>query len=164
MVMVALDARLGVAGRAGRRTVAARDFFTGYLTTALAPDELLTEIDIPTTRDMGWAVEEISRRAGDFAIVAVTALIRLDARGRVDDARVAFAGVGPAPVRVPVAEDLLRGAEPTAERVGQAADAARDALAPESDAFVSGAYRRLLAGVLARRALTRAVTRAIEVR
>ena len=164
MVMVALDARLGIAGRAGRRTVAARDFFTGYLTTALAPDELLTEIEIPTTRDMGWAVEEISRRAGDFAIVAVTALIRLDGRGRVDDARVAFAGVGPAPVRVPAAEDLLRGAEPTAERVGQAADAARDALAPESDAFVSGAYRRLLAGVLARRALTRAVTRAIEVR
>jgi aerobic carbon-monoxide dehydrogenase medium subunit len=164
MVMVALDARIGIAARAGRRTVAAREFFTGYLTTALAPDELLTDIEIPTTRDMGWAVEEISRRAGDFAIVAVTALIRLDGRGRVDDARLAFAGVGPAPVRVPAAEDLLRGAEPTAERVGQAADAARAALAPESDAFVSGAYRRLLAGVLARRSLTRAVARAIEVR
>ena len=164
MAMVALDARIGIAGRAGRRTVAARDFFTGYLTTALAPDELLTEIEIPTTRDMGWAVEEISRRAGDFAIVAVTALIRLDGRGRVDDARLAFAGVGPAPVRVPSAEDLLRGAEPTAESTGQAADAARDALAPESDVFVSGAYSRFLAGVLARRALTRAVARAIEVR
>lgn len=164
MAMVALDARLGIAGRAGRRTVAARDFFTGYLTTVLTPDELLTEIDVPTTRDMGWAVEEISRRAGDFAVVAVTALIRLDARGLVDDARLAFAGVGATPVRVPAAEDLLRGAEPTAERIGQAADAARDALRPESDAFVSGAYRRLLAGVLARRALTRAVARAIEAR
>lgn len=164
MVMVALDARLGIAGRGGRRTVAARDFFTGYLTTALAPDELLTEIEVPTARDMGWAVEEISRRAGDFAIVAVTALLRLDARGRVEDARLAFAGVGPAPVRVPSAEDLLRGAEPTAERIGQAANAAREALRPESDAFVSGAYRRLLAGVLARRALTRAVARAMAIR
>jgi CO/xanthine dehydrogenase FAD-binding subunit len=164
MVMVALDAQLGIAGRAGRRAVAARDFFTGYLTTALAPDELITGVDVPVTRDMGWAVEELSRRAGDFAIVAVAALIRLDGRGRIDDARVAFGGVGPAPLRVPAAEDRLRGAEPTAERLGQAADAARDALRPESDAFVSAAYRRLLAGVLARRALGRAVVRAMEVR
>jgi carbon-monoxide dehydrogenase medium subunit len=164
MVMVALDARLGIAGRSGRRTVAAGEFFTGYLTTALAPDELLTEVEIPTIRDMGWAVEEVSRRAGDFAIVAATALIRLDARGRVDEARLAFGGVGPAPLRVPAAEDRLRGAEPTAERLGQAADAARDALAPQSDVFVSAAYRRLLAGVLCRRALGRAVARAMEVR
>jgi carbon-monoxide dehydrogenase medium subunit len=164
MAMVALDAQLGIAGRSGRRTIAAGDFFTGYLTTALAPDELLTEIDVPMTRDMGWAVEEMSRRAGDFAIVAVTALIRLDRHGRVDDARMAFAGVGPMIVRVPAAEALLRGAEPTAERLGQAADVARAALRPESDAFVSAAYRRLLAGVLARRALTRAVARALEIR
>jgi carbon-monoxide dehydrogenase medium subunit len=164
MVMVALDARVALAGRAGRRTVDARDFFTGYLATALAPDELITGVDVPLTRDMGWAVEEVSRRRGDFAIVAVTALIRLDARGRIDDARVAFGGVGPAPLRVPAAEERLRGAEPTAERLGQAADAARDALRPESDAFVSAAYRRLLAGVLARRALARAVARAMEVR
>ena len=163
MVMVALEARLGIVGRAGRRTVAARDFFTGYLATALAVDELVTDVEISQTRDVGWAVEELSRRAGDFAIVAVTALIRLDARGRVDDARVAFGGVGPVPVRVQAAEDRLRGAEPTAERLAEAADAARDALSPQSDAFVSAAYRRLLAGVLARRALTRAVARAMQV-
>ena len=164
MAMVALDARLGVAGSGGRRTVAARDFFTGYLTTALAPDELLVDVEVPTMRDAGWAVEELSRRAGDFAIVGVSALIRLDARGRVDDARMAFGGVGPTPMRVPVAEDLLLGAEPTPEHLGEAADAVRDALRPESDAFVSAAYRWLLSGVLARRALTRALTRAIAVR
>jgi carbon-monoxide dehydrogenase medium subunit len=162
MAMVALDAKLGIVGRSGRRTIAAGDFFTGYLTTALAPDELLTEIDVPMTRDMGWAVEEMSRRAGDFAIVAVTALIRVDRHGRVDDARLAFAGVGSAPVRVPAAEDMLRGAEPTVERLGQVADAARAALRPVTDAFVSAAYRKLLAGVLTRRALTRAVARALE--
>jgi CO/xanthine dehydrogenase FAD-binding subunit len=161
MAMVALDARFDVAGRGGGRTIAARDFFTGYLTTALAPDELLIDVELPVLRDTGWAVEELSRRAGDFAIVAVTALIRLDARGRVDDARLAFGGVGSTPVRVTAAEDLLLGAEPTPERLAETADAARDALRPESDAFVSGAYRRHLAGVLTRRALTRAVVRAM---
>lgn len=164
MVMVALDARFTVAGRSGHRTVDARDFFTGYLSTVLAPDELLAEIDVPMTQDFGWAVEEVSRRAGDFAIVAVTALVRLDRRGRVDDARLAFAGVGATPVRAVAAEDVLRGQEPTADRLAGAADAARAALRPESDAFVSAAYRRLLVGVLARRALGRAVARAIEVR
>lgn len=164
MVMVALDARLTLAGRAGRRTLAVQDFLTGYLTTALGPEELLTEIDVPVTRHTGWAVEEISRRAGDFAIVAVTALVRLDRRGRIDDARLAFAGVAPTAVRAPAAEDALRGQEPTSERLAQAADTARGALRPQSDAFVSAAYRRLLVGVLTRRALTRAVARALEVR
>jgi aerobic carbon-monoxide dehydrogenase medium subunit len=162
--MVALDARFGVAGREGRRTIAARDFFTGYLTSELAADELLVDVEVPVVRDTGWAVEELSRRAGDFAIVMVAALIRLDGRGRADDARIAFGGVGPTPVRVPAAEDLVLGAEPTPERLAEAADAARDALDPQSDAFVSGAYRRHLAGVLARRALMRAVARATEVR
>ena len=160
MAMVALDARLDVAGRGGGRTIAARDFFTGYLTTSLASDELLVDVEVPVMRDAGWAVEELSRRAGDFAIVAVAALIRLDARGRVDDVRMAFGGVGSTPVRVTAAEDLLLGAEPTPERLAETADAARDALRPESDAFVSGAYRRHLVGVLARRALSQAASRA----
>ena len=161
MAMVALDARCEVAGRRGRRTLAARDFFAGYLTTVLAPDELLVDVEVPAMRGAGWAVEELSRRAGDFAIVAVAALIRLDARGRTDDVRIAFGGVGPTPLRVAASEDLLLGAEPTPERLGEAAEAARDALDPQSDAFVSAAYRRLLSGVLARRALTRAVARAM---
>ena len=164
MVMVALDAELTVAGRGGRRTVAARDFFTGPLTTVLAPDELLVGIEIPMTRDMGWAVEEISRRAGDFAMVAATALVRVDRRGRVDDARLAFAGVGPTPVRAAAAEAILVGSEPTSEQIARAADAAQAAVAPASDAFVSAAYRRLLVGVLSRRALNRAVARALEIR
>ncbi|MBI2879900.1 MAG: xanthine dehydrogenase family protein subunit M [Candidatus Rokubacteria bacterium] len=162
MVMVALVASLTLAGPRGRRTMAAGEFFTGYLTTALAHDELLAEVELPVTRGMGHAVEEFARRAGDFAIVAVTALVGLDRRGRVEEARLAFAGVGPTPVRVTAAEDLLRGQEPTADRLAEAARAAQEALDPESDAFVSAAYRRHLAGVLARRALGRAVARAVE--
>jgi CO/xanthine dehydrogenase FAD-binding subunit len=164
MVMLALDAQLAVAGRAGRRTIAARDFFTGPLTTALGADELLTSVEIPMTRDMGGAVEEFSRRAGDFAVVATTALVRIDRRGRIDDARMALAGVGPTPLRVAAAEAVLVGHEPTSERIARAADAARAAVTPESDAFVSAAYRRLLVGVLTRRALGRALARALEVR
>src|SRR2546425_1836206 len=157
LAMVALDARLTLASASGRRMVAARDFFTGYLSTVLGADELLTEIAVPVTRGMGWAVEEFARRAGDFAVVAVAAGVSLDRRGRVDDARVAFAGVADRPVRATAAEEALRGQEPSADRLARVAEIARNGLDPQSDAFVSGAYRRLLAGVLARRALGRAV-------
>jgi len=162
MVMMALDASLTLVGPQGRRMLPAREFFRGQLTTALGQDELLAEVELPVTRRIGHAVEEFARREGDFAIVAVTALVGLDRRGRVEDARLAFAGVGPVPVRVPAAEDLLRGQEPAAERLAAAAKAARDTLDPESDAFVSAAYRRHLAGVLTKRALGRAVARAGE--
>jgi CO/xanthine dehydrogenase FAD-binding subunit len=160
MVMTALDAQLVIASASGRRTIAARQFFTGPLTTALAPAEMLTEIDVAATASYGWGVEEISRRAGDFAIVAAVALVRLDRAGRIDDARVAFGGVADRPVHARGAEDALRGHEPTPEALARAAQVARDALDPPSDAFVSGAYRRHLAGVLCRRGLTRAVERA----
>jgi carbon-monoxide dehydrogenase medium subunit len=159
MVALALDGRFTLASSGGTRVVEAREFFTGPLTTAMRPDELLTEIDLAAPPATGWAIEEIARRAGDFAIVAVAALVSVDARGRVAQARLAFGGVAATPVRATPAEDALRGHEPTAERVAQAAILARDALDPQTDAFVSGAYRRHLAGVLARRALTRAVGR-----
>jgi len=158
MAVVALDARLTLASASGSQTVPARDFFTGYLSTALAPDELLTAIEVPVTLGMGWAVEEFARRAGDFAVVAVAAGVSLDRRGRVDDARLALGGVADRPVRATAAEDVLRGQEPSAERLARAAEVVRERLDPQSDAFASGAYRRLLAGVLTRRALTRAVS------
>src|SRR5207245_1461659 len=81
--------------------------------------------------------------------------------GRVDDARVAFGGVADRPVWARAVEDALRGREPTADVLAHAAQTARDALEPPSDAFVSGAYRRHVAGVLCRRALARAVARAL---
>src|SRR5947208_3520895 len=105
-------------------------------------------------------LEDGGRRAGDFAIVAVVALVSLDGRGRVDDARLAFGGVADRPVQARAAEDALRGREPSPDALARAAQIAREALDPPSDAFVSGAYRRHVAGVLCRRALTRAVERA----
>jgi len=159
MVTLALDGRFTLASTGGMRTVAARDFFVGPLTTVMRPDELLTEIDVEAPPATGWAIEEIARRAGDFALVAVTALVGLDRQGRVTRARLAFGGVAPTPVRAAAAEEALVGHEPTPERLARVATLARDGLNPQSDAFVSGAYRRHLAGVLARRALTRAVDR-----
>src|SRR5881296_1647753 len=97
-VMTALDARLAVASASGRRTLAAREFFTGPLTTVLAPGEIVTGVEVAAMPAHGWAVEELSRRAGDFAIVAVVALVSLDRLGRVDDARLAFGGVADRPM------------------------------------------------------------------
>jgi carbon-monoxide dehydrogenase medium subunit len=161
MVVTALDARLTARSVRGERVLGPRDFFTGHLSTALEPDEVLVDVRVPGLGGAGYAVEEFSRRAGDFAVAAVAAVVAIDSHGLVDDARVALGGVGATAVRARVAEDLLRGHAPTADRIGQAAAAARAAVEPDSDAFVSAAYRRHLAGVLARRAIGRAVARAM---
>ncbi len=160
MAVVALDARLTLVSTAGRRTIAAGDFFRGALTTALAPDELLTQVELRATTGLGWAVEELARRAGDFAVAAITALVGLDARGRVAEARLARGGVADQPLRARGAEERLCGRAPTPEVLTDAARAAREDCVPASDAFASGAYRRHLVGVLCRRALERAVARA----
>jgi CO/xanthine dehydrogenase FAD-binding subunit len=162
LVMVALDAVLTLRSARRTRRVGAADFFRGYLTTVLEPDELMTEVEIPLVIRAGTALEELARRAGDFAIVAVAAVLRIDRRGRVEEARLACAGVGGRPLRVRPAEDLLIGREPTAERLAMAARAARAAIQPHGDAFVSAAYRSLLVEVLGRRALTRAMHRALQ--
>jgi CO/xanthine dehydrogenase FAD-binding subunit len=162
MVVLALDGRFTLSSVGGARVVEARDFFKGPLTTALTSDELLTEVDLATVGARGWAVEEIARRAGDFAIVAVATLLGLDGRGRATDVRISLGGVAATPIRATAAEEALVGYEPTAERIAAGAALARDALDPPSDAFVSSAYRRHLAGVLVRRALTRATTRAMR--
>jgi aerobic carbon-monoxide dehydrogenase medium subunit len=163
LAMVALDASLTLRSAAGTRRVAARDFCTGYLTTALEPSELVTEIEVPITQSRGTAVEELARRVGDFALVAVAAVLSIDRSGRVDDARLACAGVGPRPSRIPQAEEALIGQEPTRERLALVARTGRAAVQPHVDAFASAAYRSLLVEVLGRRALTRAVGRALEI-
>lgn len=162
LVMVALDASLMAVSSRGRRRISAQEFFTGYLATALETDELITEVEIPATRGKGTALEELARRAGDFALVAAAAVISVDRRGRVDEARLAYAGVDSRPVRAHPAEDALAGYEPTLDRLTLAARAARGAVEPRGDAFASAAYRSLLVEVLGRRALTRAANRALE--
>lgn len=158
-VLRALDAELIVAGPHGRRTVPAAEFFRGFLLSAMEPDEILTAIRIPK-QPPGTvvAVEEFTRRHGDFALVAVLGAARLDDAGRITEVRLSLAGAAPTPVRAAAAEDLLRGQDPSPDLVRAAADAAAAATDPGGDIHAPAEYRRTLARVLTRRCLDRVLT------
>ena len=159
-VLCALDGSIRVRGAGGERTIAAVDFFQTYFTADLGPDEIVTEIVLPPWNSGdGWAVQELSRRYGDFALVGVACRLSVNAEGKVTDGTAALFGVGGTPV-VPEAVTQLVGtrAEDTALAAVSAAVAAE--LDPESDVHASVAYRKHLAGVLTRRALGEAYARA----
>jgi carbon-monoxide dehydrogenase medium subunit len=159
-VAVCLNARLTVRGPAGERTLAARDFFRGYLTTALAPTELLTEVWFPSALPgSGAAWIEFARRHGDYALVGVAAVVTLEG-STVRQAALAVIGVDGVPVRVMDAERLLIGGPLSAESMAAAAESVRRTLEPHDDIHATAAYRRHLAGILTVRALTRAGERA----
>ena len=139
---VALDAELIVTGPSGTRTITAANFFTGYFSTALAEDEMLTEIRIPVTGAEQHWYEKFVRRANDWAIVAVA----------VAGTRIALAGMGPTPIRAAAAEHALSvGGDPAA-----AAELAAEDTDPVADLHADKDYRRHLARVLTRRALVSA--------
>ena len=129
----------------GERTIAAEEFFGGYFTTALEPDEILTSVDFPVL-DGGFAVEEVARRHGDFAMVGAVAAV---CEG---DARIALINVAEVPVRATEAEQALNGGADVEE---VAALATRD-LEPSADLHASAAYRKKVAGVCVKRAVNRA--------
>lgn len=159
-VAVCLDARFTVRGEAGERTLAAREFFRGYLTTALAPTELLAEVWFPSALPgTGAAWIEFARRHGDYALVGVAAVVTLEG-STVRRASLAVTGVDGVPVRAVDAERLLIGAPLSAESMAAAAESVRRTLEPQDDIHATAAYRRHLAGILIVRALTRAGDRA----
>lgn len=159
--VLTLDGTVVVRGRGGEREIPAHGFFTGILTTALAPGELLVAVRVPVLGpETGCAVEEFSRRAGDFAIVAAMAAVDLDDRGRIARARVGLAGVGPTPQRQRTLEALLVGEPPSEDALRRAVTARPLEIEPESDLHASAAYRHHLARVLTVRALLRAAQRA----
>jgi CO/xanthine dehydrogenase FAD-binding subunit len=160
-VALALDGRLRLRRPRGERTVPAREFFRGYLTTDAAPDEILTEIVLPRPDPTtGSCFLEVARRHGDFALVAVAAVVSVDGRGVCTGARLALAGVAPTPVRIERAEALLIGHAGDPARFAQAGRVTSEALDPETDLHASSDYRREVAGTLVRRALTEAWKRA----
>ena len=160
LLAVALDATFHLRSRGRSRSIAAADFYQGYLMTDIAADEILVEIhfSLPPLSS-GWCCAEVARRQGDFAIVAVAALLDCGKDRRVNFARVAVGGVGPAPMRVTAAEEALSGERPGADVFRRAADAAAQALEPPTDIHASSGYRRQLTGVLVRRALAVAAGR-----
>jgi CO/xanthine dehydrogenase FAD-binding subunit len=160
LLAVALDAIFHLRSAQVSRSVAAKDFYQGYLLTDIAPDELLVAIDfhLPPV-DCGWCCTEIARRHGDFAIVAVAVLLGCGRDQIIDFARVALGGIGPAPLRMIAAEEALLGERPGAELFRRAGDVAAQAVDPPADIHASSSYRRHLTGVLVRRALTTAASR-----
>lgn len=161
-VSVALNGRFRLRGQTGERWVSADEFFVGFFTTALEPDELLVEVALPPMPPRtGWSFQEIARRHGDYALVGVAALVTLDDKDQCQQARVVFLSVGEGPVEAHQAADTLKGQVLTAEVIRAAAEiAARADVDPGSDIHASAAFRRHLAQVLARRALEEAVERA----
>jgi aerobic carbon-monoxide dehydrogenase medium subunit len=157
---VALDAQMVATGPSGQRVVPASDFYVTFLTTALEPNEILTEVRFPAPpSDMSWSFMEVSRRHGDFALVGAIAGLSVKDNA-ITSSRLVFFGVGPGPHRVDDAENVLRGKAPGDAAFAEAAALVSDALDPDDDLHASAAYRRSVAGALTRRALRQAWERA----
>jgi carbon-monoxide dehydrogenase medium subunit len=153
-IAVACDAEIAVTGQDGARVIPADEFFLGALTTALAPDEIVTELRFPRWligRRFGF--QEFALRRGDFALAAAAVFYDSDRAGRAANAHVGVIGVGDKPARLRVVEALLDGAPIDAETIARAAAATSAAVDPQDDIHASGAYRRSLVGTMVERAL-----------
>lgn len=158
-VVLATGATMVAQSSGGTREIPAQNFFEGYLTTALRPDELLTEVRFPTwAATSGGAVVELSRRHGDFAMVGLACHIQISA-GNIEHAALAFFGVGSTPVRISAVESQLIGQPPTANVIAAAAAEVSATLSPTADLHGSANYRKHLASVLTVRGLTAAAER-----
>jgi carbon-monoxide dehydrogenase medium subunit len=162
-VAVALDADLEVLSPRGPRTVAARDFFTGLWETAVEPDELLVGVSFPVwSGRCGFAVDELARRHGDYAIAGAVVAVQLgDGGDEVQRCAIALIGMGSAPVRAASAEAAAVGADAaTVDAAELGRLAAADATDPPSDLHGSGEYRRRVCAAVVARAWTTAVEEA----
>jgi CO/xanthine dehydrogenase FAD-binding subunit len=159
--MTALEAEFVLASQHGRRALAAAAFFTGIFSTALRPGELLSEVRVPALPPRtGGAFLEIARRAGDYALVGVAALITLDDASRVTRARLGLCGAGPTPIRARDAERVLSGERPEGAVLSEAAERAATLTDPPSDIHASAVFRKKLARHVARQAIELAAQRA----
>ena len=153
LVAAALDAMLVAKSTRGERAIAAKHFFTGIMSTALAEDELLVEARLPLlAKDARFGFNEFSRRAGDFAMAASLVTYRLQ-DGKIADSRVGLGGAEPSPRRIPEAEAALNGQAPADDVFRRAAGAAAEAIDPLEDHQTTAEYRRDLVRAVVRRAL-----------
>jgi carbon-monoxide dehydrogenase medium subunit/6-hydroxypseudooxynicotine dehydrogenase subunit alpha len=155
-----LDATFHVRSRSGSRSVEWRDFFITHLTTAIEPDELLVEIEVPPVPPgTGWAFSEYARRHGDFALGGAAALVTLE-DGVCQRARLGLLAAADTPVRAEAAERALEGSAITNESTAEAARVAVADISPTGDIHGSGEYRKQLIEGMVRRAIERATERA----
>ena len=159
--MLALEAEVVARGPGGERTIPITRFFTGLFATALAPAEILTEIRIPVPPPRsGGAYVKLERKVGDYATAATAVQVTLGGQGEIARVGIGLTNAGPTPIKATAAEDHLRGRQPDAAAIAEAARLAADATSPSADRRGSVEYKRDMARVLTGRAITRAVERA----
>jgi carbon-monoxide dehydrogenase medium subunit len=159
--MLAYGAEIVATGPKGSRAIPIDKFFTGLFETALARDEILTEIRIPVPpARSGGAYVKLERKVGDFATAASAAQVTLGKGGEIERAGIGLTNAGPTPIEATDAEQFLRGKKPDASVLAEAAKRAAQAASPEADRRGTVEYKTEMARVLTGRALTRAVARA----
>jgi carbon-monoxide dehydrogenase medium subunit len=158
--MLALGAVVVATGPKGERSIPIETFFTDLFTTALAQDEILTEIRIPTPpAGSGGAYVKLERKVGDFATAASAAQLTLKG-GVIEKAGIGLTNAGPVPVKASNAEASLKGKKPDAATFAEAAKLAAESAEPEADRRGSVEYKKQMARVLTARALAKAAERA----
>lgn len=156
-VMLAARAEVVARSSAGERTVPIDELFEGPFTTALRANEILTEVRVPDPgARAGGTYLKLERKVGDYATAAVAVQVSLE-DGAVRRAGIALTGVGPNNIRARAAEEALEGAEPTEERIGEAARLAAEAASPQSDIRGTADYKRNLVRIFTERGLRTAV-------
>jgi len=161
--MLALRAEVVATGPKGARTIPIDKFFVGLFSTALAPDEILTEVRVPQAQPRsGGAYMKLERKVGDFATAATAVQLALGKGGEIASVGIALTNAGPTPVRAVEAERYLTGKQPTDATIAEAARLASSAATPSADRRGTVEYKRAMSRVLTSRALTRAITWARE--
>jgi aerobic carbon-monoxide dehydrogenase medium subunit len=160
-VCTAVKAKVVIRGPQGQRIVSMDEFHVGPYMTAVGDGELLTEVRLPLFPGAGSAHEKVERRAGDWAIAAASAAVWVD-RSTIHDVGIALGAVGLTTIHLKRAEELLKGKPPSEELFEQAAAIASEDCSPMPDGRGPVDYKRHLAGVLTKRALSRATARALE--
>jgi carbon-monoxide dehydrogenase medium subunit len=151
--MLICEASVTLQGPGGeQRTVAASDLFRDYLETAVGPTEVLTEVRMPAYDGWGFGYEKFNRRSEDWAMVAVSALVRKNGDS-IEDVRVGLTNMASVPLRAHAVEEALRGQSASADAIARAAEQAAEGTDPPADLNASSEYKRHLARVLCRRAL-----------
>jgi aerobic carbon-monoxide dehydrogenase medium subunit len=155
-VLAACEGEVRVRGTGGERAISAADLFEDYLTTALRHDEVITEVRLPALEGYGVGYQKFTRRAEDWAMVGVAALVKKGSDGSCEDVRIGLTNMGSTPLRASAAESALRGGALDAESVAAAAEQAAEGTDPPEDLNATPEYKRHLARVLTRRALEEA--------
>jgi carbon-monoxide dehydrogenase medium subunit len=160
VMLTALDASFVLRSSSGSRSIAADDFFTDFYTTAMAANEILTEVRIPLPPSgSGTAYVKLPHPASGYAVVSVGVLVTRQSSGSCASARVAIGGLGSGPIRARATEAELQGKPLTPQVIAAAVARAAEGTDPMDDSYASAEYKRNVATVYARRAIEKAVER-----